>query len=256
MSSSIRQEVDPKYIGPDGTPGITATNSNTNKTQNYKLFYFGDTRTAQVLPVDSAGEILIDAKPIYTNGVWDTTQFEGLDASTQEVIHGKVQTGVREHTTRTNQEVPQWADSDQQGFGVATTDNQIASTIADQEASGFNLGSFLWNHVVPPPIRWGANIISGTVQTAQVGWQLLTEGPASFVEKAGIQGGSYDVENDSFMKRVVAYPMDISPQQDYMKIDCYSYQPPYEASMERSFGDDGGETDLGYGLSRQSPYRK
>ena len=46
MSSSIRQEVDPKYIGPDGTPGITATNSNTNKTQNYKLFYFGDTRTA------------------------------------------------------------------------------------------------------------------------------------------------------------------------------------------------------------------
>ena len=256
MSSSIRQEVDPKYIGPDGTPGITATNSNTNETQNYKLFYFGDTRTAQVLPVDSAGEILIDAKPIYTNGVWDTTQFEGLDASTQEVIHGKVQTGVREHTTRTNQEVPQWADSDQQGFGVATTDNQIASTIADQEASGFNLGSFLWNHVVPPPIRWGANIISGTVQTAQVGWQLLTEGPASFVEKAGIQGGSYDVENDSFMKRVVAYPMDISPQQDYMKIDCYSYQPPYEASMERSFGDDGGETDLGYGLSRQSPYRK
>jgi len=256
MSSSLRQEVDPKYIGPDGTPGIVATNSNTNKTQNYKLFYFGDTRTAQVLPVDSAGEILIDAKPIYTNGVWDTTQFEGLDASTQDVIHGKVQEGVREHATRTNQEVPQWADSDQQGFGVATTDNQVASTIADQEASGFNLGSFLWNHVVPPPIRWGANIISGTVQTAQVGWQLLTEGPASFVEKAGIQGGSYDVDNDSFMKRVVAYPMDISPQQDYMKIDCYSYQPPYEASMERSFGDDGGETNLGYGLSRQSPYRK
>lgn len=256
MSSSLRQEVNPNYVGPDGTPGIVATNSNTNKTQNYKLFYFGDTRTAQVLPVDSAGEILIDAKPIYTNGVWDTTQFEGLDASTQEVIHGKVQTGVREHATRTNQEVPQWADSDQQGFGVATTDNQIASTIEDQKASGFNLGSFLWNHVVPPPIRWGANFISGTVQTAQVGWQLLTEGPASFVEKAGIQGGSYDVDSDSFMKRVVAYPMDMSSQQDYMKIDCYAYQPPYEASMERSFGDDDGETSLGYGLSRQSPYRK
>ena len=121
MSSALRQEVNPNYIGPDGAPGIVATNSNTNKNQNYKLFYFGDTRTAQVLPVDSAGEILIDAKPIYTNGVWDTTQFDGLDSSTQEVIHGKVQTGVREHTTRTNQEVPQWADSNQQGFGVATT---------------------------------------------------------------------------------------------------------------------------------------
>ena len=256
MSSSLRQEVNPNYVGPDGTPGIVATNSNTNKTQNYKLFYFGDTRTAQVLPVDSAGEILIDAKPIYTNGVWDTTQFEGLDDSTQEVIHGKVQTGVREHTTRTNQEVPQWADSNQQGFGVATTNNQIAQSVSDNEASGFNLGSFLWNHVVPPPIRWGANLVKGTVQTAQVGWQLITEGPASFVEKAGIQGGSYDVDSDSFMKRVVAYPMDMSSQQDYMKIDCYSYQPPYEASMERSFGDDKGETSLGYGLSRQSPYRK
>ena len=48
----------------------------------------------------------------------------------------------------------------------------------------------------------------------------------------------------------------MSTEQDYMKIDCYAYQPPYSASMARSFGDDDGETSLGYGLSRRSPYRK
>ena len=252
----VRQEVNPNYVGPDGTPGIVATNTNTNKTQNYKLFYYGDTRTAQVLPVDDKGEVLIDAKPIYSNGVWDTTQFEGLDASTQSVIHSKVQTGVRNHAQSTNQPVPQWADSNQQGFGPAYTDNQIAQNIANNEAAGFNWGSFLWNVAVPAPIRWGVNLVKGTASTVNVGWQLITKGPATFVEKAGIQGGSYDVESDSMFSKVITYPMDMSTEQDYMKIDCYAYQPPYSASMARSFGDDDGETSLGYGLSRRSPYRK
>tara|TARA_B100000902_G_scaffold101918_1_gene104258 strand:- start:3482 stop:5170 length:1689 start_codon:yes stop_codon:yes gene_type:complete len=254
--SATRQEVNPNYIGPDGSPGIVATNSTTNKTQTYKLFYYGDTRTAQVLPVDASGEVLIDAKPIYTNGVWDTTQFEGLDETTQNVIHGKVQSGIRNHAQSTDQQVPQWADANQQGFGPAVTSNQTALTVEDNKAAGFNLGSFLWNHVVPAPIRWGTNTLIGTAKTVNIGWQLITEGPASFVAKAGIQGGSYDVKEDAMFKRVVTYPMDMSSEQDYMKIDCYSYQPPYEASMRRSFGDDKGKTSLGYGLERQTPYRK
>ena len=151
MSSAVdlgRQEVDDGFISGDGTPGITATNTNTNKTQNYKLFYFGDTRTAQVLPVDSAGEILIDAKPIYTNGVWDTTQFSGIDPNVQNVIHGKVQTAIRSHTNKTNIPVPQWASADMQGYPPDYTANQIAQNIYTGEAAGTGDHWFYDNPIV------------------------------------------------------------------------------------------------------------
>ena len=255
MSDTVdlgRQEVDDGFISGDGTPGITATNSNTNKTQNYKLFYFGDTRTAQVLPVDSAGVVLIDAKPIYTNGVWDTTQFDGLDPNVQNVIHGKVQTAIRSHTSKTNIPVPQWAAADMQGYPPDYTQNQIAQNVYTGEAAGTGDHWFYDN----PIVTTVGDAFNATGQAFQIGWQLLNEGPGSFVEKAGIQGGNFDYEDEIMFKRVITYPSDMSSEQDVMKIECYAYQPPYGASMAKSFGKKDNDTNLGYGLSRNSPYRK
>ena len=34
----VRQEVNPNYVGPDGTPGIVATNTNTNNDMDTRKY--------------------------------------------------------------------------------------------------------------------------------------------------------------------------------------------------------------------------
>ena len=252
------QEVSTAAITTSGKPGITAINSNTNKEQNYKLYYIGESKSAVVLPVDNQTppKPIIGGKPIYTSGVWDTTQFSGIESSDKAAIHSKIQTEIRNHTTTTNQDVPQWASADNQGFVPTSTQTQVAADTEDNKAGGI-LGFI--------PNAWEGiknatgNFIKGSQRNFDLGIQVWAEGPAALVFNAGVQGGGYDnIENgynDILFKKVITYPSDLSDQQDVMKIDCYSYQPPYEASMAQSFGKSNG-SNLGYGLSRQSPYRK
>ena len=254
MAATGPQEVSTAAITTSGKPGITAINSNTNKEQNYKLYYIGESKSAVVLPVDNQTppKPIIGGKPIYTSGVWDTTQFSGIESSDQAAIHSKIQTEIRNHTTTTKQDVPQWASVDNQGFDVTSTQTQVAADTEDNKAGGFF-------QFIPDAWNWTknatSNFIEGSQRNLDLGIQVWTDGPAALVFNAGVQGGGYDNANDILFKKVITYPSDLSSQQDVMKIDCYSYQPPYEASMAQSFGKSNG-SNLGLGLSRQSPYRK
>ena len=257
MAATGPQEVSTAAITTDGKPGITAINSNTNKEQNYKLYYIGESKSAVVLPVDNQTppKPIIGGKSIYTNGVWDTTQFSGINESDQSSIHSKIQTEIRNHTTTTNQVVPQWADTNSQGFEVTSTQNQVAVETENNKAGGGFFQPFYnaWEGVS----TWTGNFVDGTKRNFELGIQVWKDGPAALVFNAGVQGGAYDNDNDlKLNKRVITYPSDLSNQQDVMKIECYSYQPPYEASMAQSFGKGNTDTNLGYGLSRQTPYRK
>ena len=50
----------------------TSQNGNKGRVQEYKTFYKdGDTK---IYPVDSNGKVLPEAKPIYSNGVWDKNE--------------------------------------------------------------------------------------------------------------------------------------------------------------------------------------
>ena len=256
MAATGPQEVSTAAITTDGKPGITAINSNTNKEQNYKLYYIGESKSAVVLPVDNQTppKPIIGGKSIYTNGVWDTTQFSGINESDQSAIHSKIQTEIRNHTTTTNQVVPQWADTNSQGFEVTSTQNQVAVETENSQAGGGFFQPFYnaWDGVS----TWTGNFVAGTQRNFQLGIQVWKDGPAALVFNSGVQGGGYDTANDILFKRVITYPSDLSNQQDVMKIDCYSYQPPYEASMAQSFGKKESDGNLGFGLSRQTPYRK
>lgn len=260
-----RQEIDPE-VTTNGQAGIYLYSKATGQAQQYKVFYFNAQKTAQVLPVDSSGQVLINAKPIYTNGVWDRSLFEAdnqqapFDGALQDYVHGKIQSGVRTHVEntftvnkrgrRTGGQVPQWASKDMQGKDVS--DVQNVGTTPVNLAGGTGDGQL--NTHTP------GNSTNQRVQKVDEDrwWieEVITKGPLHVINKSGVQGGGYDQIGDSMFNKIITYPMDLDTAQDYMMIQCYAYRPPYNASLGKDFGTKKDDTSLGYGLSRQSPFRK
>lgn len=263
-----RQEVDPE-VTTNGQEGIYLYSKATGQAQRYKVFYFHDQKTAQVLPVDDSGQVLINAKPIYTNGVWDKSLFEAdnpqvpFDAETQRYVHGRIQLGVRNHVQntftikpsgimllKTGGQVPQWASKDMQGKDVS--DVQNVGTLPMYEGAGTGEGT-KWN-------KYAGNATNErVVQVDDDKWfieEVITKGPLHVINKSGVQGGGFDQIGDNMFNKIITYPMDLDTAQDYMMIQCYAYRPPYNASLGKDFGTKQDDTSLGYGLSRQSPFRK
>ena len=263
-----RQEVDPEVVT-NGQEGIWVYSSVTNKTQRYAVFYYHDQKTAQVLPVDDNGDVLIDAKPIYTNGVWDKSLFEAdnpnapFDEEQQLFIHGRIQQSVRTHVEntftispsgfrllKTGGQVPQWASREMQGKDVS--DVQNVGTLPMYEGAGTGDGTKWQRHA-------GNASHERVVMVDNDKWfieEAFTKGPLHVINKSGIQGGGYDKIGDRMFNKIMTYPADLDSAQDYFFIQAYAYMPPYNASLTKDFGTKADDTSIGYGLQRQSPFRK
>ena len=225
------------------------------KVQEYKTFYKDGNTT--ILPVDKKGEVLPEAKPIYTNGVWDQSQITKASinsrgrktnttiAGLQEVegVSPPIYTGVinqqlkdstKNHANAVGDSVPEYTKKSEYATDIEREIDRLKSELA-QETNNKD-----------------RNALTKKIRTLQEKLDsendLLLPDGATGVLARGAE--NYDSEEDIMFYQTVKYPMDMSDQQDRFSITCYSYQAPYATATEKS------NIGSAYGVQRSSPYRK
>ena len=225
------------------------------RVQEYRTFYKDGNTT--ILPVDEKGEVLPEAKPIYTNGKWDQSQitkpaFNNRNRKTNTTIDGlqevegvtpPIYTGVinqqlkdstRNHANAVGDSVPEYTKKSQYTTDIEREINRLEAELA-QETNNRD-----------------RNALTKKIRTLQEKLDsendLLLPDGATGVLARGAE--NYDSEEDIMFFQTVKYPMDMSDQQDRFSITCYSYQAPYATATEKS------NIGSAYGVQRSSPYRK
>lgn len=225
------------------TGDITQKTVDTGQEQVYKIFYYPSTGSAKVFPVDSDGQILPDAKPIYNNGSWVKNQIT-LNEEAQKSIHAQIQKGVGNFTEASGLATPQWAEATISGETPTAFPNNPNGVT--EGVGGGDGNPDMW---IEP--NWGSDLKNlGAIITNPLS---LIYGSEKFTG-AGIQGGDFDFagDNQPAFQVPLKYPADLSDAQDQFVIQCFSYQPPYAdaISKDQEFG------DLGRGATRTTPLRK
>ncbi len=239
----------------------TSQNGNKGRVQEYKTFYKdGDTK---IYPVDSNGKVLPEAKPIYSNGVWDKNEvsapidnsrgrqtnvtIDGLQAktgvfppSTAEstiytgVVNQQLKDSTLNHANAVGDPVPSYTK-------ISEYSTEIQREIARLEAE---LDQATDNR--------RKNNLDFKIKSLQAkldsenDLELPTGATSALVKGAE----NYDNEEDIMFYTTVKYPMDMSDQQDRFSITCYSYQAPYATATAPD------NIASAYGAQRSSPYRK
>ena len=225
------------------------------RVQEYRTFYKDGNTT--ILPVDEKGEVLPEAKPIYTNGKWDQSQitkpaFNNRNRKTNTTIDGlqevegvtpPIYTGVinqqlkdstKNHANAVGDSVPEYTKKSQYTTDIEREINRLEAELA-QETNNRD-----------------RNALTKKIRTLQEKLDsendLLLPDGATGVLARGAE--NYDSEEDIMFFQTVKYPMDMSDQQDRFSITCYSYQAPYATATEKS------NIGSAYGVQRSSPYRK
>ena len=236
-------------------PSSTKTNKgNVGRVQEYKTFY-KDGKTS-IYPVDSSGQILQGAKPIYENGIWDKNEIsEPIDNNRgrqtnvtidglQEVegsvppvykgvVNDQLKDATKNHALAINDDVPTFATKSEYATEI---EREIARLEAELEQAPTNKKQRLFKKIYALEEKLDSenNLELPTGTTG-----VLVRGAEN-----------YDNEEDIMFYQTVKYPMDMSDQQDRFSITCYSYQAPYATATDPD------NIASAYGTQRSSPYRK
>ena len=230
---------------------------------NYQVYYYQDSQSTKVFPVDDNGEILLGAEPIYVDGVWQKSQVSKgglidtpfyLSEKEQLAIHSNIQTATRAHSAAADKDVPQWARKERQD--IYPQDNQ---TVRDPDTLELNkAGGVNWQGPVmysaTSALAFAVNPVAGMTYATlaspagSVVADTLWNGPQGQLNKIGNSMGNLQ---DELFRRVVKYPEDLSPRQDCFFIQAYEYKPPYADAMGRQAND-----GAAVGLSRSSPFKR
>ena len=239
----------------------TSQNGNKGRVQEYKTFYKdGDTK---IYPVDSNGRVLPNAKPIYSNGLWDKNEVSvpidnNRNRQTNVTIDGlQEKTGVfppstAEQTIYTGVLNQQLKDSTVNHANAVGDPVPGYATISEYSTEIQREIARLEGELAQETNNKDRKSLERKIRSLQDkldsenDLELPTGATSALVKGAE----NYDNEEDIMFHTTVKYPMDMSDQQDRFSITCYSYQAPYATATDPD------NIASAYGVQRSSPYRK
>ena len=225
--------------------------------RTYRVFYKNGSTT--ILPVDANGKVLQNAKPIYTDGVWDSSQIttpefetygqgskrksnvtiDGLQKGTEVppvytgIINDQLKEAVKDHANAIGEPAPEFTKKSSYATEledkIKRLDERLAVTRGRDGKALYQRRSRLQNEL--------DNLNKVEQATGATG--LVSRGLTD-----------YDNNDDIMFSATVKYPMDLSDQQDKFSITCYSYRPPYATAFAAK------NKGSAYGIQRSSPYRE
>ena len=276
----LKYEVIQHVQGKSATGGL-AQDTSGGIVQSYRLFYDSGSGNARVLPVDRNGKVIPNAEPIYSNGVWNLDLMlrnDGksyfLDEEDRKRIDNTIKNGIKQtiQTTGGGDEAPAWLDEGSEDYKTEKKLNpntlkvETVNVVSFDEASFYSKNGDSYDHSKSSqgifnidnavalssynPNMFGVN--SDHKKNNWTKWLHPTRDFGTYHSLA-----DYDSDSDILFKRIVKYPMDMMNNMDHMFIQCYGYNAPYadalnSANRKTAMGD----TNIGFGLPRSTPFRK